>query len=92
MPEYEPLNPPLEVRVRTDNLRTVHLVVSEASGREVKFEVSCDGNVYQGLHGIRTQLQEWLNDTLAAHGVPFVAPPAPPAAVDEIPPTAPEAA
>lgn len=77
-----PQVPPFTVRAQTDNLRTCRLVVEDADGNARELVVASDGNVYQGLHSIKGDLESLLNDLV----------PVPAAAdtVDELPPTEPE--
>ncbi len=61
--------PPIKITVTTDNLRTCALHIIGADGKPYSIAIPSSGNVYQGLHAIRDELELFLNDLLAIHGV-----------------------
>lgn len=69
------MNPPISISVHTDNLRSCELRIAGRDGVAQVIKVPSDGNVYQGLHFVRHELERTINDILAANGV---VPPEPP--------------
>lgn len=77
------MNPPITIDVRQDTVAgTCKLILSGAGGEPYAITTPAVGNVYQGLHGVREELERVVNDILAAHGI---TPPEPASVDDEAP-------